>query len=81
MIFNIGTEVVVYRNAPQMSFKGVIVDAMDAHISDRAYYKVLPNIPSEKTAWFPVHRLKLAPIYQCMDSWDGDANEKSEGDV
>ena len=81
MIFNIGTEVVVYRKAPQMSFKGLIVDIIDSLISERVYYKVLPDSPSVKMEWVPVHRLKLAPIYQCMDNWDGDANEKSEGDV
>ena len=79
MSFNIGTEVVVYRKAPNMSYKGVILDVIER--DGEAFYQIYPELTTEKTLWIPEHRLKLAPIYQYMDNWDGETNEKDKRDV
>ena len=81
MVLNIGTEVVVQRRAPAMSFKGIIADVAEREHDKEVFYKVIPNNASGKVEWHPQFLVKLAPIYQYMDNWDGDTNEKDEGNV
>jgi hypothetical protein len=79
MSFNIGAEVFVYRKAPEMSYKGVILDVVDRE--GEAFYQIYPELTAEETLWIAENRLKLAPIYQCMDNWDGETDEKDKRDV
>ena len=81
MVINIGTEVVVMRRAPAMGFKGIVADVAEREHDKEVFYKVIPNSASEKVEWHPQRLVKLAPIYQYMDNWDGDTNEKDEGNV
>ena len=81
MVINIGTEVVVQRRAPAMSFKGIVADVAERGYNKEVFYKVIPNNVADKVEWYPQFLVKLAPIYQYMDNWDGDTNEKDEGNV
>ena len=76
MVFNIGTEVVVLQRAPEMSFKGIIADVIERAHDKEVFYRVIPNYTKTagapgKVEWHAQHTVRLAPIYQDMDSWDG----------
>jgi hypothetical protein len=81
MIIGIGTEVVVMQRAPSMGFKGIVADVAERAHDKEVFYKVIPNNASGKVDWHPQRLVKLAPIYQYMENWDGDANEKDKRNV
>ena len=71
MVFGIGTEVVVLERAPTMSFKGIVADVAERAHDKEVFYRVIPNSGLGEAEWIPQYMVRLAPIYQDMDSWDG----------